>query len=306
VSDVIQHLQKQGYSLQNIGVISPFNVHARALREHLTQNFSGLDAKSVGTIHTFQGSEKKVIILSTKVCRSQDNVNWLNKRVNLLNVAVSRAKELFILVGNLYRLEKGKLTPQLVEHIREHGDILDYKSEAEIPQPQPGATLVYDCDHLKVFREALEQAEEELAIVTPWIRGNESNRFVNDIVSALEKGVKVRLIYGNKSSEENDGNDAQLEKDLEKLFSQYPGSHISCLGKKIHIESRGTNEKILVCDTKFAVLGSWNWLSHPYRKQCSRLSINSKVQIRRETSIQLSDSLSIEEIRARIFQLITQ
>ncbi len=181
-----------------------------ALRENLTQKFSGLDKKSVGTIHTFQGSEKKVIILSTKVCGTQDNINWINKRPNLLNVAVSRAKELFILVGNLYRLEKGKLTRQLVEHIREYGDILDYKSEAEIPKPQPGGIVVYDCDHLKLFRDAIEQAEQELAIVTPWIRGNESKRFVNDIVSALEKGVKVRLIYGNKSSEENDGNDPDL------------------------------------------------------------------------------------------------
>ncbi|MHC5597516.1 MAG: AAA domain-containing protein [Nostoc sp.] len=304
VSDVIQHLQKQGYSLQDIGVISPFNVHAMALRENLTQKFSGLDKKSVGTIHTFQGSEKKVIILSTKVCGIQDNVNWINKRPNLLNVAVSRAKELFILVGNLYTLEKGKLTRQLVEHIREYGDILDYKSEAEIPKPQPGAIVVYDCEHLKVFRDAIEQAEQELAIVTPWIRGNESKRFVNDIVSALEKGVKLRLIYGNKGSEENDGNDPELEKKLEELFSQYPGSHLSCLGKKIYIDSRGTNEKILVCDTKFAVVGSWNWLSHPYRKQCSR-SFNSKVQIRRETSIQLSDLLSIEDIKARIIQLMT-
>ncbi len=40
VSDVIQHLQKQGYSLQDIGVISPFNVHAMykisVLFRHLT------------------------------------------------------------------------------------------------------------------------------------------------------------------------------------------------------------------------------------------------------------------------------
>ncbi|WP_341525879.1 AAA domain-containing protein [Nostoc sp. UHCC 0302] len=306
VSDVIQHLQKQGYLLQDIGIISPFNLHASALRERLTQKFLGLDSKSVGTIHTFQGSEKKVIILSTKVCGIQDNVNWINKRPNLLNVAVSRAKELFILVGNLHRLEKGKLTRQLVEHIREYGDILEYKSEAEIPKPQAGANLIYDCDHLKVFREAIEQAEEELTIVTPWIRDRESKRFVNDIVLALEKGVKVTVIYGNKGSEENDNNDAHIEQDLEKLFSQYPGSSLNCLGKKIYIESRGTNEKILVCDTKFAVLGSWNWLSHPYRKQCSRSSINSKVQIRRETSIQLSDSLFIEDIKARIFQLIIQ
>jgi RecA/RadA recombinase len=304
VSDLIQHLLNQGYSLEDIGVISPFNVHAGALKEHLAKKFSGLDPKSIGTVHTFQGAEKRVIILSTKVCRSQDNVSWINKRPNLLNVAVSRAKELFILVGNLYKLEKGNLTRQLVEHIREQGIILEYKSEAEIPQAQPGSTFIYDCDHFNIFQEALEQAEKELTIVTPWIRGKESKRFVDDVVSALERGVKVTVIYGNKGDDENDNNDSSTENNLKELFSEYSGSRLIRLGGEIHIESRGTNEKILVCDTKFAILGSWNWLSHPYRKQCSRSLINPKVQIRRETSIQLSDSSSIEDVKARISQLI--
>ncbi len=304
VSEIIQHLLTQGYSIEDIGVISPFNVHAAALRERLTQKFSGFKKNSIGTIHTFQGSEKRVIILSTKICRSQDDVSWINKRPNLLNVAVSRAKELFILVGNLYKLEKGNLTRQLVEHIREQGIILEYKSEAEIPQPQPGSTFIYDCDHFNIFQEALEQAEKELTIVTPWIRGNESKRFVDDVVSALERGVKVTVIYGNKGNDENDNNDFSTENNLRELFSEYSSSRLIRLGGEIHIESRGTNEKILVCDTKFAVIGSWNWLSHPYRKQCSRSLINPKVQIRRETSIQLSDSSSIEDVKARIYQLI--
>lgn len=303
VSEIVQHLLTQGYSLEDIGVISPFNAHATALRERLTQKFSGFPKNSIGTIHTFQGSEKRVIILSTKLCRAQDSVSWINKRPNLLNVAVSRAKELFILVGNLYKLEKGKLTRQLVEHIREQGDISEYKFESEIPQPQPGSTLVYDCDHFNIFQEALDQAEEELIIVTPWIRGNESKRFMDDVVSALERGVKVIVVYGNKGDEENDNNDSSTESNLKELFSEYSGSRLICLGREIHIESRGTNEKILVCDKKFAVLGSWSWLSHPYRKQCTRSLMNPKVQIRRETSIQFSDAPSIENVKARIYQL---
>jgi AAA domain len=234
VCDLIQHLQNQGYLLEDIGVISPFNVHAAALKEAIAKKFSKFDRKSVGTIHNFQGSEKKVIILSTKVCRSQDNVSWINRRPNLLNVAVSRAKELFILIGNLYRLEKaGNYTRQLVEHIREQGVILDYKSEAEIPQQNAGGTLLYDCDHLQVFGEAIEQAEEELMIVTPWIRGNESKRFVSDIVEALERGVKVTVIYGNKGNEENDNNEILIENNLRELFSQYSGSHLIRLGTEI-------------------------------------------------------------------------
>jgi len=145
-----------------------------------------------------------------------------------------------------------------------------------------------------------------LIIVTPWIRGDESKRFLNDVVSVLERGIKVAVIYGkqDKESGENDNNDVSIENNLRELFSQYSDSCLIRLGQDVHIESEGTNEKILVCDTKFAIIGSWNWLSHPYRKQCSRSSINPKVQIRRETSIQISESSSIEDIKTRIYQLI--
>jgi AAA domain len=312
ICELIKHLKTQGYSLtEDIGVISAFRPQANALSEALRKQFPelGQEKEVIGTVHTFQGSEKKVIIFSTTVCRPQDNnkANWINKRPNLLNVAVSRAKELFILVGNLYRLEQaGSYTSQLVEHIRENGLIFEYKSEAEIPHSEPGSVQIYDCDHLNIFKEALEQVEQELIIITPWIRGNESKRFMDDIVLPLEKGVKVTVVYGNKGNEENDNNDAQTEKELQELFAQYPGSRVIRLGREIYIESRGTNEKILVCDTKFAVVGSWNWLSHPYRRQCSRSSINPKAQIRREMSIKLSDSLSIADVKARVYQLITQ
>ena len=303
VCEIIEHLQKQGYSLEDIGVISAFRAQANALKEAILKKFPQFKKEYIGTIHNFQGSEKKVIILSTKVCRPQDNVSWINKRPNLLNVAVSRAKELFILVGNLYRLEKGNLTRRLVEHIRENGDVLEYKSEAEI-EAEPGNIIIYDCDHLKIFREAIEQAEEELIIVTPWIRGSESKLFVNDVVSALEREVKVIVIYGYKGNEENDYNDATIENKLRYLFSQYLGSQLIRLGEGRHIESRGTNRRILVRDTKLAIIGSWNWLSHPYRKQCSRTSLNIKPQIRQETSIQFSDLSSIQSIKAEIYQLI--
>ena len=127
-----------------------------------------------------------------------------------------------------------------------------------------------------------------------------------DVVSVLERGVKVVVIYGkqNSTGKENDNNDVSIENNLRQLFFQYSDSCFTRLGKGIHIESEGTNEKILICDTKFAIVGSWNWLSHPYRQQCNRSSINPKVQIRRETSIQISESSSMEEIKTRIYQLI--
>jgi hypothetical protein len=121
----------------------------------------------------------------------------------------------------------------------------------------------------------------------------------------LERGVNVKVIYGFQGDEENDNNEAQYEEKLAELFSEYPGSLLIRLGKETQVASRGTNEKILVCDTKFAVVGSWNWLSHPYRDACRKSLINKKVQIRQETSLQISDSLSILSIQERIAKLIS-
>jgi hypothetical protein len=301
VYDLIKHLLNKGYSLEDIGVISPFKVHADALRDYLAKEFSGLDPKSIGTVHTFQGAEKKVIILSTKVCRSQDNVSWINKRPNLLNVAVSRAKELFILVGNLYRLEKGTLTRQLVEHIRENGVILEYKPEIENPYQSSSSSLVFDCDHLDYFRRAIQEVEQELIIVTPWLRGDEPKQFADNIISALQKGVQVTVIYGYLSHDHendvnNDDNDDQVEKKLKELL----GSRL------IRSRSGGTNQRILIWDNKFAVVGSWNWLSHPYRDFCYKSLVNPTVQIRRETSVFLSDSSNISLLMEDITEFIQE
>ncbi len=271
------------------------------------KELSSLQKNAIGTIHKFQGSQKRVIILSTKVCRPQDNssCDWLNSKPNLLNVAVSRAEELFILVGNLYRLEKAQgYTRQLVEHIRENGVIYEYKSKNDLPEQQPGATLIHDCDHLEILKIAIDEAEEEITIITPWIRGfhknSEPEQFARDIISALQRGVKIEIIYGYMSADGNDDNDIKAENHLRKLITQYPGLTLHLLGKEQYRESKGTNQRILICDSKFAVVGSWNWLSHPYRDYCIKNRGNTKAQIRQETSIKILESVLISKLKLEV------
>ncbi|MEO0932983.1 MAG: AAA domain-containing protein, partial [Cyanobacteria bacterium J06641_2] len=95
-----------------------------ALKSHLQSVWQDFPPGSIGTVHTFQGGEKSAIILSTRQCRPSDSLWFINRRPNLLNVAVSRAKELFILIGNLERLEQaGGYSKMLVEHINQHGEV---------------------------------------------------------------------------------------------------------------------------------------------------------------------------------------
>lgn len=298
ILDLIPGLLSKGYSIADIGVISPFKVHADALRDQLRRKFPDFQENDMGTIHTFQCSQKRVMILSTKVCNSQDKFMFITEKLNLLNVAVSRAQELFILVGNLYRLEKaGGYTCQLVKHIQNKGRVFDYKSQSEIENPyQSSATdLVFDCGHLDYFKKAIDEVEQELIIVTPWLRGEEPKQFADNIISVLERGVQVKVVYGYLNSDReryanNDDNDAEAEKKLRDLL----GSHL------IRSQTRGTNQRILLWDNKFAVVGSWNWLSHRYRDYCNKSSINLDAQIRRETSVFLSESSNIALLKEDI------
>ncbi len=130
VEDAIASLLQQGYDLgaadksKTIGVMSPFSQQANALRYRLTKRWQNFSWDDIGTVHTFQGGEKAAIIFSPYQCHKEHSFWFLNRKPNLLNTAVSRARELFILVGNLRELElAGGETKRLVEHIRQYGEI---------------------------------------------------------------------------------------------------------------------------------------------------------------------------------------
>lgn len=124
VERLIEQLLDRGYSFDEIGVISPYRAQADALFSHLLERYPDVNRDRIGTVHTFQGGQKSVIILSTRQCRDTDSLQFINRRPNLLNTAVSRARELFMLVGNLDRLRKeGGNIGKLVEHIQQDGEI---------------------------------------------------------------------------------------------------------------------------------------------------------------------------------------
>jgi superfamily I DNA and/or RNA helicase len=129
VEALIEELLAAGYCLNptdsenEIGVISPYRSQANALTQRLTSRWTNFSDKSIGTVHTFQGGQKSVVIFSTRQCRASDSLWFINRRPNLLNVAVSRARELFILVGDLGRIREGGYTRDLVEYIKEFGEM---------------------------------------------------------------------------------------------------------------------------------------------------------------------------------------
>lgn len=97
-----EEVEKGDLDKMNIlGIITPFKGQSLLIKQMLNQ--SGLSAEahniSVGTVHTFQGAERKIIIFSS-VYGNADGSYFIDKDTSVMNVAVSRAKDAFLVFGD--------------------------------------------------------------------------------------------------------------------------------------------------------------------------------------------------------------
>ena len=102
VVDTVGALLESGVHPSDIGVITPYNAQvvliARTLQNALVGREHLLKDIKISTVHSFQGQERRVIIIDF----TDDNVppTHLTAKWNLINVALSRAKEQLVIVGN--------------------------------------------------------------------------------------------------------------------------------------------------------------------------------------------------------------
>ena len=93
-----------------LGIITPFKSQSflikNLIKRRLPEYSKFID---VGTVHTFQGAERKVILFSS-VYGSEDGCYFINRAPDLMNVAVSRAKDSFLVFGDKVCLTGGEKT----------------------------------------------------------------------------------------------------------------------------------------------------------------------------------------------------
>ena len=132
----LSYLLERGIAPAEVGVITPFRSQSEALARRLasariplwrardeeepdtgpdlfgTREAAG-NGVSVGTVHRFQGGERSIIVFSSTLTRAA-NLRFVDERVNLLNVAVSRARDHLLVIGHEATLRMGSHTRLLV------------------------------------------------------------------------------------------------------------------------------------------------------------------------------------------------
>lgn len=113
---------------KSIGVITPFANQRELINQKLKDN--GLNNVSCGTVHAFQGDEKDVVLFSMTLTdkTGKGTYEWLKNNKELINVAVSRAKDKLIILSSSKELERLHANSEdddiyeLVQYVKTNGE----------------------------------------------------------------------------------------------------------------------------------------------------------------------------------------
>ena len=209
----------------------------------------------IGTLHTFQGREAPTVFLALG-CTQQGRsaVSWAGKKPNLLNVAVTRAKDSFYVVGS-HALWSGEApfgsatsgTPKLGVHAVPEfvGTVTDLECLERIDSLD---------GHLDVLAKAFKAARTAIHISSPYLTRNAiewDKAAVLDMVrGAVESGAAVH-VYNDPAMTEGAARTASLQEAWALLEEA---------GAAMHRVDQ-VHSKVLCVDDREIIEGSFNWLS---------------------------------------------
>ncbi|URC12352.1 ATP-binding protein [Flavobacterium sp. B183] len=105
--------EKYGKVEDSIGIITPFVGQKNNLKYALKNAGFNIDALKLGTVHALQGAERSIVLFSMVYGKGDSGTMFFDRdnKPNMLNVAVSRAKDNFVVFANTEILDKKSKTP---------------------------------------------------------------------------------------------------------------------------------------------------------------------------------------------------
>jgi len=283
VRNIVLHFAKRGYLPLDgvndvIGVVSPYASQAQLIQTLLTDSLKTRVAGIAATVHRFQGNEKKVMIidltdsLGARLGRFFKATRKDEDGSRLLNVAVSRAKQHVILVGNFsYIKEKAppdSTVSRLIDHFVEKGekveldtllpkvdskwmDGLHRMTPPSLNLPKGAFGFFTEATFYSMFLKDLTEARDSIVIFSPFVTSNGISNWVEALRTALGRGVRVH-IFAKPASEFGGGTEEEVRMLIAALRN---------LGVSVDLRNK-MHEKIIVIDGRIFWNGSLNILSH--------------------------------------------
>lgn len=97
----------------SVGVVTPFVGQKKLLQNEFKSNGYDIYKMKIGTVHALQGAERHIVIFSMVYGKGEVGTMFFDRenKPNMLNVAVSRAKESFVVFANTEIFNKKAKSP---------------------------------------------------------------------------------------------------------------------------------------------------------------------------------------------------
>jgi len=246
-----------------LAIITPFRAQASAIKAAL-RKVGIKHTVTIGTVHAMQGAALPIILFSPVYGNNAIGQGYFFDRgANMLNVAVSRAKDSFLVFGNMALFDPEKPNSPsglLARHLFADpaNEITNVTSSPILATIAAGQNEIRRIDtldeHRDLLHKAIERSQKRLLIFSPFlsIHALEADSLIPLLRDAVSRKVDIRILY-----------DRNLNLSQNGRMKPAAAKARDCLKKAgipVH-EGLGLHNKTLAVDSRVIIEGSFNWLS---------------------------------------------
>lgn len=264
--DIERHYDKPLNKL--VGVVTPFSAQVNAIKAALRKldiNCGGEDSLTVGTVHSLQGAERAIVLFSPVYSKHEDG-GFIDSDNSMLNVAVSRAKDSFLVFGDmdLFEIQPGS-SPRglLAKYLFASADNalqFEHKERQDLSTAQTQLSTLHGVDQHDAFlNQTFDAIGKNITIVSPWLTWQklEETGFLALMRQARARGIDITVVtdkgFNTEDSdyEKRKAKQQRLNDAVEKLNEM---GIVTKLVNRVH-------SKIVMGDESLLCIGSFNWFS---------------------------------------------
>ncbi len=196
-----------------VAVVTPYRAHAELVNQRLRGAGFGSRGRSateitVGTVHAMQGAERPVIVFSQVATRHLGGA-FIDRSPNMLNVAVSRAQDSFVYLGDIDEMAsaapgtpRGALYRWMLDHDAEHLGLAETPTRSDLTDGHAVHQVINHSQHDALWQQVIGEATTDVHVVSPWLRPGALNEagVLPSIADAVARDVAVTIYVDRKAN----------------------------------------------------------------------------------------------------------
>ncbi|THD53845.1 DNA helicase [Enterobacteriaceae bacterium ML5] len=252
-----------------VGVVTPFSAQVNAIKTALRRldiNCSGdEDSLTVGTVHSLQGAERAIVIFSSVYSKHEDG-GFIDRENSMLNVAVSRAKDSFLVFGDmdLFEIQPGSsprgLLAKYLFASPSNALQFEFQERKDLSAAQTQISTLHGVEQHDTFlNQAFGTIGKNITIVSPWLTWQklEQTGFLASMIQASSRGIDITVVTDRNFNTE-DTNYEKFKEKQQRLNEVV--EKLNQMGITTKLVNR-VHSKIVIGDEGLLCVGSFNWFS---------------------------------------------